>query len=209
MERAASGTRQPKQARAIRTRARILDQAAQAFATKGFEATSLTSDILEPADVSVGSFYHQFADKHAVLLTLVEDRRAAWSPLIEQLVTSRSHATLQDALRAWVIAQLDDVDEHPAIWWIAFREMYHADPAIRQVFDAGWSEWVEQLRRLTRPWAGDDCGCDDGLLRFVANGIAGVVRRYLVADGAVRTLIRECGVDEAVRAAAAALQPVS
>ena len=74
MNAATVSPRQPKQARAIRTRDRILDQAEQAFADKGFEAASLTSDILEPAGISVGSFYHQFPDKRAVLYALLDER---------------------------------------------------------------------------------------------------------------------------------------
>ena len=57
----------------METRQRILDAARIAFAAKGHDAVNLRSDILEPAGVRVGSFYHQFTDKTALLVELLRD----------------------------------------------------------------------------------------------------------------------------------------
>ncbi|MEL7208592.1 MAG: TetR/AcrR family transcriptional regulator, partial [Actinomycetota bacterium] len=55
------------------TRQRIFDAAKTAFAAKGFDGTGLVADILEPAGVSSGSFYHQFDDKLDLLVQLLSD----------------------------------------------------------------------------------------------------------------------------------------
>ena len=55
------------------TRRKILDAGTRAFADKGLDGTNLVRDVLEPAGVSVGSFYHQFADKTELLIVLLDE----------------------------------------------------------------------------------------------------------------------------------------
>ena len=50
------------QGKSARTRARLMDAAAEAFARKGIEAASINS-IAQAADVSNGTFYNHFRDK--------------------------------------------------------------------------------------------------------------------------------------------------
>lgn len=198
-----SETRQPKQARAIRTRERILEQAETAFAARGFEAASLTSDILEPAGISVGSFYHQFSDKRAVLHALIEERRRAWQERIDEIVLSDQWSTVDGALRAGIEALLDDVDRQPSAWWIHFRELHNADPEIRSLFEEEWAVWLGTVSRLVDRWT--DTECDPGTISFVAAGLAGLLRTYLAADAPGRAEIRVGGVEQAVNVCAAAL----
>ncbi len=200
-----SATRQPKQARAIRTRERILEQAEVAFASKGFEATSLTSDILEPAGVSVGSFYHQFPDKRAVLEAVVGERRSAWGSQIHELLDAEQHDTLERVLRDVLRWLLDDIELRPSAWWVHFREVHHADPEIRALLESEWFAWAETVTRLASRWAPDQASLGIGSTTFLASGLAGFVRRYLAADAAERAELRGNGVDETVQVFAAAL----
>ncbi len=62
--------KQPRQPRAVETRARILDAARTVFAAHGYSAGT-TNRIAEAAGVSVGSLYQYFPNKDAILVELV------------------------------------------------------------------------------------------------------------------------------------------
>lgn len=196
--------RKPKQARAIRTRQRILDQAEQAFADKGFEAASLTSDILDPAGISVGSFYHQFPDKRAVLFSLLEERRS-WREATNAALaaTSAERTSFVEALRHAVVELLDDIDERPATWWIHFREANNADLELRAVVEQSWEIWLDSMNGILEQWSAPTCS--PTRRSFVALGLAGVLRRYVDADDEARRALRTTELDEIVAAAVAAL----
>jgi AcrR family transcriptional regulator len=60
------------QARAVATRRRVLQAAEALFARRGYEATGM-ADVAERARVGVGTLYHHFPDKRALLLALIDD----------------------------------------------------------------------------------------------------------------------------------------
>lgn len=76
MERVAPGTRRPvarrPQARGVATRRRLLFTAERAFSIEGYETTSM-HQIADAAGVGVGTLYHHFPDKRALLLALIDD----------------------------------------------------------------------------------------------------------------------------------------
>lgn len=203
MDTSPSATRQPKQARAIRTRERILDQAEQAFAAKGFETASLTSDILDPAGISVGSFYHQFSDKRAVLHALL-DERGAWRAVSADAARSAAaEATLPDAVRHGMLVLLADIDAHPAMWWIHSRELYSADVEIRELIERSWESRLDTIREILQPGAGA-AARSPGRLAFATAGLVGVLRAYLGAGPPARRAAR-ARLDEVVAACVDAL----
>ncbi|MFI5976306.1 ScbR family autoregulator-binding transcription factor [Streptomyces sp. NPDC051452] len=61
-----------KQERAVRTRAQVLDAAAEAFATKGFPAVTV-QDVAELAGVTKGAVYFHFANKEALAQAVAEE----------------------------------------------------------------------------------------------------------------------------------------
>ena len=63
-------TKLPQQNRAIRTRDRILQQAAQLFAVRGYHDTSL-SDIRQAAGVTTGALFHHFDGKQEIGLAVI------------------------------------------------------------------------------------------------------------------------------------------
>src|SRR5262245_43374599 len=76
------------QARAVVTRRRVLQAAESLFSRRGYEATSM-ADVAERAGVGVGTLYHHFPDKRALLLALIDD----WGD--RQLEESKSHPDLE------------------------------------------------------------------------------------------------------------------
>jgi AcrR family transcriptional regulator len=60
------------QARGVVTRRRVLSAAESLFARRGYEATGM-ADVAERAGVGVGTLYHHFPDKRALLLALIDD----------------------------------------------------------------------------------------------------------------------------------------
>ncbi|ALG13490.1 ScbR family autoregulator-binding transcription factor [Kibdelosporangium phytohabitans] len=69
----------PKQQRAERTRATILDAAATVFDRQGFVGASL-SDILAEAGVTKGALYFHFASKEELAHALVDEQFSIWPP---------------------------------------------------------------------------------------------------------------------------------
>jgi AcrR family transcriptional regulator len=88
-----SGTerrRVPRQARAERTVAGLLDAAAAAIAEAGYEGATLTA-VAARAGVSIGALYQYFPDKPAVARALAQRYGAeladAWAPLVAEAAT--------------------------------------------------------------------------------------------------------------------------
>ena len=200
MDSSPSATRQPKQARAIRTRERILDRAEHAFATKGYEAASLTSDILEPARISVGSFYHQFSDKRAVLYELL-DERSAWRDVsASATLVAGSQATLADAIRAAMLRFFDDIDEHPAMWWIHVREINNSDLEIRRHVEHSWTALIDTVRAVLESRLRESFAAQPGRVTFAVSGLSGILHLYLAGDDSTRRRVRRELLDHVVAA---------
>ena len=140
------------QARARRTREKILAQARRAFAERGFEATNLTEHILTPAGVSVGSFYHQFTNKREVLLEIfnatISERHAG---IREQMATLQAES-FAECYRWIVDALIDDVERNPDVWRIQWREHESPDPEIRRMALVGVDGWAETAIGLIEPF---------------------------------------------------------
>ncbi|QDU07971.1 TetR/AcrR family transcriptional regulator [Gimesia aquarii] len=101
-----------KQPRAIETRDRILHEAAQLFALKGFHDTKV-GEIIKAAEVTSGAFFHHFQGKEelgfAVIDRHMEQRRQALDRIEKRLTTSYDNDPLEevflrlDAVSAMII----------------------------------------------------------------------------------------------------------
>ncbi|QDT95822.1 TetR/AcrR family transcriptional regulator [Gimesia aquarii] len=101
-----------KQPRAIETRDRILHEAAQLFALKGFHDTKV-GEIIKAAEVTSGAFFHHFHGKEelgfAVIDRHMEQRRQALDRIEKRLTTSYDNDPLEgvflrlDAVGAMIV----------------------------------------------------------------------------------------------------------
>ena len=114
----------PRRARpsAAETRRRLLAAGRTAFARKGLDGTNLRDDILAPAGVSVGSFYHQFRDKTELLLAILLEDSAAFRARLHQIHTPAPGRTFADIARASYAFVFDLAEQHADLMRLRRRE---------------------------------------------------------------------------------------
>jgi len=95
----------PSQARGIATRRKVLAAAEALFTRHGYEPTGMAA-VAERAGVGVGTLYHHFPDKRALLLALIDDwgdrqvARARDAEDVARLFVENPRAALTSHLRA-------------------------------------------------------------------------------------------------------------
>jgi AcrR family transcriptional regulator len=140
--------RRRPQARGRATRARLLDAAEALFMQRGFDGTSM-GDVAERAETAVGTLYHHFADKRALLLELVE----RWG---ERLATQRrSEIDLgallgvdpRAAIERWLRGAYTRLRDKPSVYLVVLS-MAARDPEVRQRYQRIEELAIERLRAL-------------------------------------------------------------
>ncbi|MER6995315.1 ScbR family autoregulator-binding transcription factor [Streptomyces sp. NPDC000410] len=76
--------RAPKQERARRTRAHILQVAAEIFAERGYPSVSL-QDVADGAAMTKGAVYFHYTNKEALAVAVVQEHYAHWVPMIAEV----------------------------------------------------------------------------------------------------------------------------
>lgn len=76
--------KQPKQERSRRTKAQILQIAAEIFAAHGYPSVSL-QDVADGASMTKGAVYFHFANKEALAVAVVHEHYERWAPLVEKV----------------------------------------------------------------------------------------------------------------------------
>jgi AcrR family transcriptional regulator len=113
--------KQPKQERAALTRQRILDAAAQVIADHGY-AAGTTNRIAERAGMSIGSLYQYFPNKDAVLRALMDLHVGAGVQLLTERLAGGLPQRLDDVLRLFVRATIDNHRDNPRLHRVLFEE---------------------------------------------------------------------------------------
>ena len=182
------GRSTPRQDRSIETRSRLLDAGLRAFAAKGHDGVSLARDVLEPSGVSVGSFYHQFADKTDLLLAILEEH--GWARRRDVTMSAVQGATLDESVERGMAEFFDDLDTNELSWRLRLRIQQSADPRIRQSTTELLARWTEQNLTLLSRWAdGTDPAVRELAAILTAFGI-GLATTYLDLDTAERAARR-------------------
>ncbi len=172
-----------------------MDAGLSAFAQKPFSAVNLKKDILEPAGVSVGSFYHQFKDKGELLVAILEEHSEAMRRKVSDLHLPNPDRSPETIARESYGLVFDLVDQHSDIVQIQLRG---GDPVVNEFAEEDRQRWhdsrVADYRRLA-----DAYGIEIDV-EFAADVVGmlidGAIRRYLSIPREERTGAREhilCG----------------
>ncbi len=113
--------KQPRQARAERTREWILQAAAQVFAAHGY-AAGTTNRIAERAGVSIGSLYQYYPNKDAILVELMTAHVDAGLAAIRARLEDGLPTELDALLRLFVRAAIDNHRDEPRLHQVLFEE---------------------------------------------------------------------------------------
>jgi len=141
------GSSNRSQTRALATRERLLNAGRRAFAHKGLDGTNLREDILEPAGVSVGSFYHQFQDKTELLFAILHDDAERFRARLSAIHTPAPGRTLLDICRESYGMMFDRAESHEECLRIQMRERDATDARVRQFLSDERARWIESLAR--------------------------------------------------------------
>jgi AcrR family transcriptional regulator len=176
------------QARAERTRERILNAALTEFARHGYDATGV-AEICAAASVTKGAFYHHFAGKQALFLELLD----AWLQAVDEQLQRANTATESFPLRLQSMAQAAQqvfVDAQGQVpMFLEFWAQAARDPTT-------WQATIAPYRRY-RSWFAQIVaeGIADGSLRAVDPAAAAQVIVALAVGLLLQGLLDPEGAD--------------
>jgi AcrR family transcriptional regulator len=147
--------RAPRQARATATRRRLLDAGFEAFATKGFDGVNLVEDVIEPAGISVGSFYHQFADKSELLREILVEAAARRRTFIVHLTELDAATDFESTVRAVIERLVDSLERDEAAWRLQRLSRVIGVDAARELGPQSRENWNGALAHLLGRWFGN------------------------------------------------------
>jgi AcrR family transcriptional regulator len=144
--------------RGTETRRRILEEAAQAFADRGYAGTSL-NDVLKASGVTKGGFYFHFPSKEALALATLRHKQEQWTGAVMAAVMRRPRAV--DQLDAMVEALCDLHEQDRACRAInrLCTELGDAHPELRPQLGTQLTTWMDMVAAVIRR------GQDEGDIR--------------------------------------------
>lgn len=158
--------------RAAATRARLVATARAAFAARGYDGTNLVGDVLEPAGVSAGSFYHQFRSKSDLYAAVVADAAAGWEAPLESLAEAHDVDDLREAALETFRAIFAVVDAHEDLVRMQMRDRDHPDPMVCKPLRALRAGWVATVARLYERLAADPAAAAEMTVALTTGAIA-------------------------------------
>jgi AcrR family transcriptional regulator len=149
----ATGSRRaPRQARAAETRRRLLEAGSEAFAAKGFDGVNLVEDVLEPAGISIGSFYHQFADKTELLREILAEAAAHRRAFIVGLAELDPAAGLEPTVHLIVERLYGSLEQDADAWQLQRVTRVTGVGRERDLGIGARDDWNDELAQLLRTW---------------------------------------------------------
>ena len=162
------------------TRRRLMDQGRAAFAAKGHDGVSLQRDVLEPSGVSTGSFYHQFSDKTALLVAILEDASEQGRYLLSTIPTEPEITEARDDARRALTFLFDLLDGADDLLRIAIREAQSPHEPVRELLRQIRASWVELIALRIGSRFPDGAPFDVELAAQLVNAMClGIVVHYI------------------------------
>ncbi|MDZ7881533.1 MAG: TetR/AcrR family transcriptional regulator [Mycobacterium sp.] len=200
--------KQPRQQRSAQTRRDILDAAARIFGEYGY-AAGTTNRIAAAAGVSIGSLYQYFPNKDAILAALSDAHIDAGTTLLAERLHDGLPEALEDLVRLFVRAAIDNHREDPALHRVLFEEAPRSAALLARLRDTearGVAGVTELLRRHPEVRVADA----EFAARLTIATVESLVHRLIVApvdpaqleDEVVRLLTGYLTANAAVPAAA-------
>lgn len=129
----------------VSTRQRLLEVGRRAFARKGCVATNLKDDILVPARVSVGSFYHQFRDKTDLFLEILREHAETFRAMMREAHRQTGNRSPAELARHSYATVFRVAEENEDLFRIMARERESNDARVRGYLRDNHVLWVERL----------------------------------------------------------------
>ena len=178
------------QARALETRARLIEAGRTAFSLHGHDAVNPTSD-MEPAGVSVGSLYHQFADKTELLVAVLDEAahdREELAGLLEPV--EGPGPSLDTAISRAVERFFVSLDNGAQLWRIQVRERNNTEPRIRQRILDSRRAWQHEITKVVEPHNRRDGQALDQAVGLILLMCVGLIAVYPDLPPDIRTANR-------------------
>lgn len=141
------------------TRQRLLAVGRRAFARKGHAGTNLKDDILVPAGVSVGSFYHQFRDKTDLFLEILRQHSETFRAMMHATHNPAAAGAPVELARHSFATVFRVAEDNDDLFRIMARERESDDARVRAYLRDNYREWIASLaadyRRMGLIDAGD------------------------------------------------------
>lgn len=153
----------PRQARGVVTRRKVLAAAEERFSRQGYDSTSM-AEVAAKAGVGVGTLYHHFPDKRALLFALMED----WGA--RELDQKRAREDFEDylgpharaAFRRNLDAEYDELERRGSFYRVLL-ELSTRDLEITARINEMQARSIEQLQALL------ELGQERGVMRKEAD----------------------------------------
>jgi AcrR family transcriptional regulator len=165
----------------------------EVFARKGHAATNLKQDILAPARVSVGSFYHQFRDKTDLLVAILREHSETFRAMIHAAHQRRDQPPAAVARHGYDVV-FRVAEENEDLFRIMARERESLDPRVRSYLRENNRLWIDSLAEDYRQIGGLKAeGSESTRLaaELVMSLTLGTLLTYLEATPGERTANRE------------------
>jgi AcrR family transcriptional regulator len=184
-------TATPRRKTAELTRRKLLEAGQAAFAARGHDGVNLHRDVLGPAGVSVGSFYHQFRDKTDLLVAILDEASERNRPVLTEIVDidpCDPELNTRVSYDRWFSA----IDSSEDIFRILLRERDNDDERIRELLARIRQGWIEAWTGTYERFATDDTSFDprQAAQTVVALGL-GLLLVYLDAPPEARPALKQ------------------